>query len=59
MTEVNENPKTIPRGDARIRKVSQPAFYFSELANVSAQTGMKMQMKTWKKPIMNRRNAMI
>jgi hypothetical protein len=40
MTEVRENPKNIPRGEAMIKKVNQAAFCYSELAKVSAHTGM-------------------
>jgi len=33
------NPNTTPRGDAKIKNVSQTDFYFS-FANASAHTGM-------------------
>ena len=46
------NPKTTPRGDAKIKKVSQRVFYFS-FAKASVQTGMKIQQKTWQKPTKN------
>jgi hypothetical protein len=39
------NPKTTPRGDAKIKNVSQTDFYFS-LAKASAHTGIKMHAKT-------------
>ena len=53
------NPRKIPSGEAIIKNVIHAAFCCSELAKVSAHTGMYMQMKTWKKPIMNLSIAII